>query len=180
MQSIPAAAQTAYYAAHLNDLHTRLADVSTWADSARKAALVADYERQIAEYEVMIEVGAELAEADDEIPAECVIIEGDDVQLGEMEVAAAALSERRGWSTSTTPKLAMMTGFAPNGGHIGVTAMTCGGYLITVEHSALAVEVRCGAGELLDTLISHARAVDAQDQSTRYDVGTSLVDAFPY
>lgn len=180
MQHLPTQAATAHYAAEIADLQAQLADLRQWMPTDRRDALIVMREERIEELMAICEVGAELAEADEEIPAECVIVEAADVQLDEMEVAAAALSERRGWSTSTTPKLAMMTGFAPNGGHIGVSAMTCGGYLITVEHSALPVEVRCGAGELLDTLISHARAVDAAGESTRYDVGAALVDAFPY
>lgn len=176
MQTIPAAAQTAHYAAHLNDLHTRLADVSTWADSPRKAALVADYERQIAEYEVMIEVGAELAEASDEA---VIAEEPEDEQAAELDGAMQLASVRQGWAMSYNAKLMILTMWHGNGARLSATACWPSGWLIAVEHNAIAARNRGVAdGKLCDALIEEMRGLEALKPSVRPLV--ILADAFPY
>lgn len=65
-------AANAYTAAHLADLHDRLANVRAWEPSARRDALIEDYEMQIEEYTERAEIGAECAEVADEMAAEQV------------------------------------------------------------------------------------------------------------
>jgi hypothetical protein len=61
----------AYYTDHLTTIHNALAHVRCWPDSARKAALIAQYEEEIAQFEECQAIAAEMAEvASDEVSAE--------------------------------------------------------------------------------------------------------------
>lgn len=62
----------AYIANHLADLHQRLADVRAWTPSARRDALIEDYEMQIEEYTERAEISAECAEVAAELAADQV------------------------------------------------------------------------------------------------------------
>ena len=61
----------AYYTDHLTTIHNALAHVRTWTDSPRKAALIAQYEEEIAQFEECQTLAAELVEvASDEVSEE--------------------------------------------------------------------------------------------------------------
>lgn len=176
MQHLPAAAQTAHYAAHLSELHTRLAGVRAWTDSARKAALVADYERQIAEYEAICEVGAELAEAADEA---VIVDEAEDAQAAELEGAMQLASVRQGWTMSYNAKLMILTMWHGNGARLSATACLPSGWLIAVEHHAIAARNRgVAGGKLCDALTEELRWLEALKPSVRPLL--ILADAFAY
>ena len=56
----------AYIANHLADLHQRLANVRAWEPSARRDALIEEYEAQIEEYTDAVELGAQIAQIAEE------------------------------------------------------------------------------------------------------------------
>lgn len=171
----PTKAATAHYAAHLANLHSRLADVSAWADSARKAALIEEYTQQISEYETMIEVGAELAEAADDAE----IIEEEDAQAVELERAYALASVRQGWTVSYSAKLLMLTLWHTNGAHLDIAAQLPAGWLVVSDHNTIIARNRYIAdGELCVTMIEEMRGLEALKPSIRPLL--ILADAFPY
>lgn len=176
MQHLPAQAATAHYAAHLATLHERLAGVSTWADSARKAALIEEYTQQIEEYEAMIEIGAECAEASDEA---VIAEEPEDAQAVELEGAMQLASVRQGWTMSYNAKLMILTMWHGNGARLSATACLPSGWLIAVEHNAIAARNRgVAGGKLCDALTEELRWLEALKPSVRPLL--ILADAFAY
>lgn len=183
MQHLPAQAATAHYAAHLSELHTRLAGVRAWTDSARKAALIEEYTQQIEEYEAMIEIGAECAEASDEA---AIAEEPEEAQAAELERAYALVSARKGWTVSYNAKLLTLTMWHANGARLSGNALEyynarSAAWNLFADHTAITSRARgVLLGKLCDALVEEMRSLEALGQPTRYDVGTSLVDAFAY
>lgn len=171
MPTIPATAHTLYTAIHIADLQERLADVRGWRDSERKAALVADYERQLEEIQSTQreELGAEQAE----------IIEERDEQVEEMERVCEDLQGRAGWSVRTS-RLIVLSARKEGGGDIDAIALQDGRWLVQIAHSDRIATIHIEGGELLDAMIAEMRSVEALGESTPIDWAASYADDFPY
>ncbi len=167
----------AHVAAQIADLHTEIANIRRWRPSARRSALIEERETKIEELMLALEIGAEMASAE-EVEALPVAAFSEDVQLAEMERAAEVINGRPDWTSSTAPKVMMASMWCCNGGYMGIVALDGGGFIVCVEyHGALILEVRCAAGDLAATLIAHARSVEALVTTT---APTAAVECFAY
>lgn len=176
VQHLPNQAGVAHYAAHLADLHSRLADVRGWADSARKAALIEEYEEQIEEFQSSLNEAMER----DEIGAEhAEVIEERDEQAEEMGRVCEDLQARTGWAVRSS-RMLILTTFGPRGGSIDAVALQDGRWLVQVAHSDRIATIIIAGGELLDVMIAEMRGVEALGEHAPHDWTSAYSADFPY